>query len=102
MHGPYRFYQIRRASSMKFQKEVRVPNDQGMHLRAAGKVSQAAAKYTASVYVQCGTQRANAKSIMSVLSLGATLGSELLIEADGHDAQEAVESLVSLVQNGFT
>jgi phosphotransferase system HPr (HPr) family protein len=46
-------------------------------------------------------QRANAKSIMSVLALAAARGTDLIIEAEGADAEPAVEALCGLITRGF-
>ena len=45
--------------------------------------------------------RVEARSIMDLLTLGAAQGTELILEADGDDAQEAVEALAKLVESGF-
>ena len=47
------------------------------------------------------TSAVEAKSIIDVLTLGAAQGTELVLEADGDDAEEAVEALAELVENGF-
>ena len=46
-------------------------------------------------------RRVEAKSIIDLLTLGASQGTELILEAEGHDAQEAVDALAKLVENGF-
>lgn len=80
---------------------VRIANDLGIHLRAAGVLVQIAERFEAEVWVQRHGTRANAKSIMSVLSLAAAKGSELEVGAKGSDAQEAVTAIVELINNKF-
>ena len=58
-------------------------------------------KYTSKVEVSNGMLNVDAKSIMSIMRLAATKGTTLRIVADGQDAEEAVGSLVKLVEDGF-
>jgi phosphotransferase system HPr (HPr) family protein len=46
-------------------------------------------------------RRVEASSIMDLLTLGAAQGTELVLEAEGDDAQDAVEALAKLVESGF-
>ena len=83
-------------------QKVRVVNDLGMHLRAAGALVQLAGKFTADIWLEYRGSRVNGKSIMSVLSLAAAKGSEILVTASGDDAKDAVQAIVDLIGNGFT
>ena len=83
------------------QGRVRVVNDLGMHLRAAGALVQVASGFRAEIWLECRGQRINGKSIMSVLSLAAGKGSDLLVTADGADAESAVQAVVALIAGGF-
>jgi phosphocarrier protein HPr len=82
-------------------KKVRVVNDLGVHLRAAGALVQLAGKFAAEIWLQRDETRANAKSIMSVLSLAAAKGVELAVIANGADEQQAVDAIAALIQGGF-
>ena len=88
------------ADAMKVAK-VTVCNELGLHLRAAGTLAQIASGFMSDIWLSYGTHRANAKSIMSVLSLAASKGAELKIEAKGEDEDRAVVALTDLVQQGF-
>lgn len=88
--------------STQAEGKVRITNDLGLHLRAAGAVVQVASRFDAEIRLKRGNSEANAKSIMSVLSLAAGKGVELTIIADGADAQEAVTSLITLIDGGFS
>ena len=81
----------------KVTKEVVIKNPQGLHARPAALFVQISSKYNASVVVQKGSERVNAKSIMGILTLGAHKGTTLIIEADGDDAQALVNELESLL-----
>ena len=76
-----------------------VKNETGLHARPASLFVQKAAKYKSTIKVKKDGKEANAKSIISVLSLGASFGSEITIIADGPDAAEAVAGLVELLAN---
>jgi len=82
-------------------RTVRITNDLGVHLRAAGALVQVASKFGAEIWIEHGPHRANAKSIMSVLTLAASRGVEVVITADGDDAESALGALVHLIENGF-
>lgn len=87
--------------SEKASSVVRIANDLGIHLRAAGALVQVAGRFAADVWLERRGMRANAKSIMSVLSLAAAKGCELTISAEGKDAQQAVDAIVELVNHHF-
>ena len=82
-------------------RRVRIANDLGVHLRAAGALVQVAGRYAADIWLDRNEARANAKSIMSVLSLAAGKGTELVVGAQGEDAQAAVDAIVALIERGF-
>ena len=76
---------------------VRLPEAVALHARPAGVFVRAAAAFAATIEVQANGRRANAKSILEILGLGADGGTELTISASGDDAVEAVAELASLV-----
>jgi phosphotransferase system HPr (HPr) family protein len=85
----------------RISRTVRISNDLGIHLRAAGVLVQVAGRFTAEVWVERHRTPANGKSIMSVLSLAAGRGSELEVSAEGDDAHDAVNAIVDLIENEF-
>jgi phosphotransferase system HPr (HPr) family protein len=76
---------------------VRLPDGVALHARPAGAFIRLAAKADAEIRVEANGRSANAKSILEVLALGATGGTELAISASGADATEALEGLAELV-----
>jgi phosphotransferase system HPr (HPr) family protein len=76
---------------------VALPPDVALHARPAGLFVREAARFGARVTVSANGKSANAKSILEVLALGATGGTELAMEASGDDAAEALAGLVDLV-----
>ncbi len=82
-------------------KEVTVLNSVGLHARPATYFIQKANAYKSSLWVECGDRRANAKSLLGILSLGITKGTRINIIADGADEKDALEGLSNLILAGF-
>ena len=82
-------------------KEVMFQNQVGLHARPATFFIQKANEFKSSIWVEKEERRVNAKSLLGVLSLGIVGGTMIDIIADGSDEQEAVDSLVALVESGF-
>lgn len=82
-------------------RSVIVPNRRGLHARAAARLVTTAERFGASVEVHKDGQSVSARSIMGLMMLGAGPGSELVLEAEGWDAREAIDALVALIENGF-
>jgi phosphocarrier protein HPr len=78
-----------------------VRNKQGLHARPATMFVKLAQQFNASIVLIRENHRVEARSIMDLLTLGAGPGTELVLEADGDDAHEAVEALAQLVEVGF-
>ena len=83
------------------QKDITVQNQVGLHARPATFFIQKANEFKSSIWVEKEERRANAKSLLGVLSLGITGGTDIKILADGQDENEAVEALTKLVNSGF-
>jgi phosphocarrier protein HPr len=73
----------------------------GLHARPAALFVQTAKRYAANITVRNGERQANAKSMVQVLTLGAKQGSELTIQAEGDDAEEALQGLKELIEANF-
>ena len=86
---------------MCVKKDVLVQNQVGLHARPATFFIQKANEFKSSIWVEKDERRVNAKSLLGVLSLGIVGGTWIDIVADGSDEQEAVDSLVALVESGF-
>jgi phosphocarrier protein HPr len=85
-----------------FVKDIAVQNQVGLHARPATFFIQKANEYKSTIWVEKDERRVNAKSLLGVLSLGIVGGTVIKIIADGIDEEQAVESLVRLVQSGFS
>ena len=83
------------------EREVVIENKLGMHLRAAAVFIETANKFRCQVHVRKHDQAINAKSIMGLMTLGATYGSVITVITDGENEAEALAALVALVKNRF-
>lgn len=78
------------------QVRVRVSDELGLHARPAARLAQAAQRFKAEVTLISDQGRANAKSILEILTLAASMGAELTLHCQGPDAGEAARSLSAL------
>ena len=85
-----------------YVKDVMVQNQVGLYARPATFFIQRANEFRSSIWVEKEERRVNAKSLLGVLSLGIVGGTTIRVMADGADEEAAVESLVKLVQSGFS
>jgi phosphocarrier protein len=83
------------------ERNVKVINRAGIHARPSALLVQATKNFKSSIYLQKGVDRINAKSIMGIITLGASYGTELKIIAEGEDEEAAVETLVKLFESKF-
>ena len=86
---------------MMIEKDITVINKLGLHARAAAKLVKVCSGYDSSIELCKGNDSVDAKSIMGVLMLAASQGSELKLVADGKDAEKAAEEIVALFNNCF-
>ena len=82
-------------------RNVTIVNSIGLHARPATFFIQKANEFKSTIWVEKDEQRVNAKSLLGVLSLGIVKGTNIALIADGSDEKEAVDALVSLIQNNF-
>ena len=81
--------------------QVTVTNEQGLHLRPADALVQLAQKFVADIELVYEGGSFDAKSILEVMALGAGPGTQLVVQARGLDASQAVALLASAFQEGF-
>ncbi|CAK7034499.1 HPr family phosphocarrier protein [Tissierella carlieri] len=81
------------------QREIVLLNDTGLHARPASMIVKEAAKYISEIKIIKNEKEYNAKSIMSILSMGAIKGDCLVIRAIGEDEEKAVEELGDFIEN---
>lgn len=82
-------------------KVFSINNDVGLHARAASLFIKETNSYKASVWIERDEKRVNAKSLLGVLSLGITKGTEVTIIADGADEEICMDAISKLIDNKF-
>lgn len=80
---------------------VTVKNAEGLHMRPADKLVRTAAGFQCQIELERAGQIADCRSILSLLTLGATQGSELVLRAQGPDADEAIRVIGQLFEQHF-
>jgi len=83
------------------EKIITVINRAGIHARPSALLVQTTKNFASNIYIEKGSDRINAKSIMGIITLGAAYGTELKIIAEGEDEAIAVESIVKLFESKF-
>ncbi|ASJ75928.1 HPr family phosphocarrier protein [Granulosicoccus antarcticus] len=83
------------------QQELEIVNKLGLHARAAAKLVKLSSSFSASIDIEKEGQRVNSKSIMGVMMLAASFGSNVTVSADGDDEQEALAAVVDLINRRF-
>ena len=84
-----------------YTKEIVVQNQVGLHARPATFFIQKANEFKSIVWIAKEERKVNAKSLLGVLSLGITRGTQVTISAEGADETEAVDNLVDLISSNF-
>lgn len=82
-------------------RALTIKNKLGLHARASAKLSQISARYAAEIWLSKGAHRVNAKSIMGVMMLAAGQGTPVTVEAQGDDAEAALDAIVALIEDLF-
>lgn len=83
------------------QHRIVISNKLGLHARAAAKLTKLAAEYPCEVWLSRGNRRVNAKSIMGVMMLAAGLDSEVVLETNGEQEEQALTAIITLFDNKF-
>lgn len=79
-------------------RQVEITLKSGLQARQAALFVQEANRYQADVYLQKDDKKVNAKSIMGIMSLAISKGSQVVISADGSDEEQAVNGLIAMIQ----
>jgi phosphocarrier protein HPr len=81
--------------------KAEIVNKLGLHARAAAKLTHLASNFHSDIWISRSGRRVNAKSIMGVMMLAAGQGTSVLLEAEGRDAEQALDALTKLIANRF-
>ncbi|SFM40983.1 HPr family phosphocarrier protein [Marinobacter zhejiangensis] len=83
------------------QRPITIINKLGLHARAAAKLVATASEFESSVEIVKGSQKVNGKSIMPVMMLAASKGTEVELHISGPDEEAACDKLVALIDDYF-
>lgn len=82
-------------------KTVTVNNKFGIHARPAAKIVELANTFSSDITIFKDDQEVNAKSIMDLMTLGAACGTELKVEVQGDDSENALSAIAALISSDF-
>ncbi|MEI6613540.1 MAG: HPr family phosphocarrier protein [Chrysiogenales bacterium] len=83
------------------EKTQIIINKLGLHARAAAKLSHLANMFNANIYLVYNEDKVNAKSLLGILTLAASVGNEIILQASGDDEQEAITAISGLFNRKF-
>ena len=83
------------------QIELVIQNQTGLHARPAKVLVNLAKQFKSSISLRSGSKKANAKSMVSVLTLGAVCGSDITVQADGVDEEKAIAEIEAAIRAGL-
>jgi len=83
------------------ERVVTIRNRAGMHARPAALLVKTASSFQSQIFLEKDSERVNGKSIMGVITLGATFETPLKIIADGPDESQALDAIEKLFENKF-
>ncbi len=82
-------------------RSATIVNKLGLHARAATRLVNCASMFEAQLWIKKDEKTINGKSIMGILTLAASNGTELLIQADGADGEDALQAICELISSRF-
>jgi len=83
------------------QLEIVIHNPTGLHARPAKVLVKLAKQFQADIKIKHGEKTANAKSMVSVLTLGASKGSNVTVMVDGDDEETALAEIEAAIRSGL-
>ena len=87
--------------SSRASAEYVVGNQLGLHVRAAAMVVRTMSPFSSKVTIRAGDSEADARSVLDLLTLSASKGTRIVVEAEGDDAEAAVAMLGHLIAHNF-
>ena len=82
-------------------KNLTIKNEQGMHMRPASLLAQMAASFESSVKIMFNGKAFDCKSVMFLMAACIKCGSEIELQCDGPDEEEALKTAVELIESGL-
>jgi phosphocarrier protein HPr len=78
-----------------------IRNKRGLHARASAKIVEAAARFQSEIHIIKDGNAVNGRSIMGLMMLAASIGSTVMVTAEGPDQEEAMKAILALVEAKF-
>ena len=78
-----------------------IANKRGLHARASAKIVEASARFQSEIHIIKDGNAVNGRSIMGLMMLAASIGSTVMVTAEGPDAQEALTAILALIEAKF-
>lgn len=82
------------------QKKMTINISTGLEARPVAVFVQVASQFDSSIYVEVGTKKVNAKSIMGMMTLGLDVGESFVVSADGADEEKAIAEIEKYLAAG--
>jgi phosphocarrier protein len=82
-------------------QKITIKNPQGLHMRPAGVFAKGVAKYQSNVNLVFNGKSTNGKSLLNIIGACIKCGSEIEIQCDGPDEEEALQAAVDLIESGL-
>jgi phosphocarrier protein len=86
---------------MMLSKKMKIINRLGLHARAAAQLVKLANQFKSEITIEKDGESVNAKSIMGILMLAAVCGSDISVQIEGSDAEQAMTAIEQMVDDGF-
>lgn len=83
------------------KETIEITNKLGLHARAAAKLSHLANSFNSNIYLTYNGDRVDAKSLLGILTLAASVGNKITIETSGKDEKKAMEDIIALFNAKF-
>jgi phosphocarrier protein len=83
------------------KESIEIKNKLGLHARAAAKLSHLANSFKSEIFLIFDESKVNAKSLLGILTLGASVGNTILVEFEGKDEDEAAKAIKDLFERKF-
>ena len=80
---------------------IKIINKLGLHARASAKLTQVANQFKSDIWIEKNDKKVNAKSIMGVMMLAASQGTDIKISTEGVDEKKALDSITALINDYF-
>lgn len=80
---------------------IKIINKLGLHARASAKLTQVANQFESDIWIEKNDKKVNAKSIMGIMMLAASQGTDIKISSEGVDEKEALDSISALINDYF-